>query len=129
MQTRSSAEREGTAGVKAAGSDLAEVVSAAFPPDRPCGGPGADAALERALRTVGPAVRAGALAEADRIARRGLCEVQLDALIAYELGSHLTPADLGLTPAAWLDWLRSGIERAVAAGDAGADLRGAPTHG
>lgn len=93
---------------------LAEVVERAFPPDWRRRHLTPEAALASALSRVGPEGRADALAEADGIATRGLCEMQLDALIAYELGSHLGPAEVGGTAIGWLAWLRGQLRIHIA---------------
>lgn len=43
--------------------------------------------------------------EVEKILGRGLCDVQVSDLIAYELGCHLRPAEMGMTPSGWLAWI------------------------
>lgn len=36
---------------------------------------------------------------------RGLCDMQMADVIAFELGCHLPPGDMEMTPSRWLAWL------------------------
>lgn len=42
---------------------------------------------------------------------RGLCDMQMSELIAFELGCHLRPAEMGLTASEWLRWVGRQVAR------------------
>lgn len=89
---------------------LAKLLQTAFPPEWREEGESPEGALDRAVARLGREDRAEAVQELADLRQRGFCDMQLDDLIAYELGSHLRPAELGLTPAAWLVWLQARLQ-------------------
>lgn len=83
---------------------LTALLEEAFPEAPPP--PDPEARLLRCLAGRGGSERARIAEEADTLLRRGLCDMQLADLLAFELGCHLRPAEMGMTPAAWLAWVR-----------------------
>lgn len=89
---------------------LAQLVADAFPEGWAEKGTSPEQALANALDGFDARARRRLAREAAEVGRRGLCDMQLDALIAYELDGHLRPAEMGLTPSEWLTWLSDRIE-------------------
>lgn len=90
---------------------LARLLGEAFPPDWADRYAHPEAALDGAIRTLGPDAVRKATRELEEIADRGLCDMQLDALLSYELDCHLRVAETGRSPAQWLDWLARTLTR------------------
>lgn len=80
--------------------------------------------LGRCLRRRETAERAKILDDLRDIQARALCDMQLADLIAFELACDLRPAQMGLTPAEWLDWV--GREVASAGSDRGGPALAGP---
>ena len=86
---------------------LAELIEKAVPsgctsdPERSPG-----ARLNARWTQLEPRARRRILSELDSVLARGLCDMQMAHLLAFELGSHLDPAEMGLTPTEWLGWVR-----------------------
>lgn len=87
-------------------SELAALLEDAFPRDWERGD-SADAAqrLRASLATRNTARRRHIAHELDGLLDRGLCDMQLADVVAFELGCHLRPAQLGMTPSEWLLWI------------------------
>lgn len=64
-----------------------------------------DERLRVCLESHDDASRRRLLGEVHRHLDRDLCEMQLIDLVAFELGSHLQPAEMGLTAREFLAWV------------------------
>ncbi|MEK9501237.1 contact-dependent growth inhibition system immunity protein [Gaopeijia maritima] len=95
---------------------LARLLGVAFPPDWADRHGHPEEALAEAVRTLGPEAVRRAAEELDDIAGRGLCDMQLDALLAFECDCHLRPAETGRSPAGWLAWLAQSLDAAKGCG-------------
>lgn len=95
------------------GSHLALLLQRAFPQGwrlRYGGTP--DERLRVCLESHDDASRRRLLREVHRHLDRDLCEMQFNDLVAFELGSHLQPAEMGLAAREFLEW----VGRRIAAG-------------
>ena len=86
-------------------SPLTRLLEEAFPPDWDATGSAPSERLGASLRHRDASERRRIVGEVEALLQRGLCEMQLSDVIAYELGAHLSPQDMGLTPSAWLMWV------------------------
>lgn len=84
-------------------SSLAALLEEAFPAPGPTSDP--DARLRVCLARRDGSERVRITDEVHELLGRGLCDMQMSDVIAFELGCHLRPADMGLTPSEWLAWV------------------------
>lgn len=101
------------------GSHLALLLQQAFPQDwrlRYGGTP--DERLHACLESRDDASRRRLLREVRRHLDRNLCEMQFSDLVAFELDSHLQPAEMGLAAREFLEWVG---RRIAALGDSAPD--------
>ena len=93
-------------------SALAGILGEAFPPGWDQGRTTAQERLGASIASRTPAERIRIVQDVEDVLGRGLCDMQLSDLIAYELGCHLRPAAMGLTPSDWLRWLAGRVDGA-----------------
>lgn len=87
-------------------AELCALLEEAFPADRRAHALTDPAErLRRCLARRDSAQRQRIQSQVRALLGRGLCDVQLADLLAFELGCHLRPAEMGCTPAEWLDWV------------------------
>lgn len=88
------------------GPDLTALLEDAFPPgwDRR-GQTTPEERLRSRVALRDDACRRRILLQLRHLMDRELCDMQLTDLIAFELGCHLHPAEMGLTATAWLEWV------------------------
>lgn len=95
------------------GSHLAQLLQRAFPADwRLHHGCTPDERLRVCLESHDHTSRRRLLREVHGHLDRDLCEMQFSDLVAFELGSHLHPAEMGLAAREFLEW----VGRRIAAG-------------
>jgi hypothetical protein len=86
-------------------SPLTELLEEALPSDWRVGAATPAERMRSCLAGRNDTTRALILQEVEDLRGRGLCDMQLSDLVAFELGCHLRPSEMGLTPAEWLAWV------------------------